>query len=814
MRHYRVQAVMGPRGNGSGSGFGRAASASTATLPPCGASFPDEIWCAELTVGRGGVGPTGFDSVGFLYGSLSPGQFTYGGTEYTILRLRYGPINTRLRFALRPFAGNTTVNKAGFHLHLGIRPYSFPVDEIHPGASALDWINAADPGWSVGDRVIVRLTGPAASGNQVEVVAPTVEGAPAVSEAGSDGQWTEGETVEVTLAFSEAVVVDTANGVPSVELGLGGPAPARSAAWLRGSGTAELVFGYTLVEGDGDHSVMAVAPDSLALNGGAIRSVAAGADAALGHVGTLVLAGPGLIPDEPKARFEGVPASHDRSGAFTVELHFSAEPVGLSYRTVQGGLLEVEGGTVTRAARTTRGSNLGWRVTVAPSGVGDVQIRLPARSCDQTNAVCVGGQPLAQAAEATVPGATSTEPPPEVPLTASFSGAPAEHDGTSPFELRFRLSAEPAGLSYRTVQSGLFDVSGGTIGRAWRLQKGNNAGWGLRVEPSGLGDVRLALRATTDCAGTPGVCTSDGRMLGGGLQATIAGPPTLSVADAEVDEDSGATLDFAVSLSRALTETVTVGYGTADGTASAGADYTDTSGTLTFAVGETSKTVSVPVLDDEHDEGSETMTLGLSNPSPARVKLVDGEATGTINNTDAMPQAWLARFGRTVGEQAMEAVEARFGAARAPGLSGSIGGQQLSGLSGAGVEDAEAGAAETDTRQGLETLAGWLSGKSGEEADALAFESRTLTGREVLTGSSFAFTGGTAERGFAAFWGRGAVTRFDGREGELTLDGEVASAMLGADFSGDAVIAGLMLSHSQGEGGYRSPNGRARSPRR
>ena len=392
-----------------------------------------------------------------------------------------------------------------------------------------------------------------------------------------------------------------------------------------------------------------------------------------------------------------------------------------------------------------------------------------------------------------------------MPLTASFSGAPAEHDGTGPFELQFRLSEAPAGLSYRTVQSGLFDVSGGTIGRAWRLVRGNNAGWGLRVEPSGLGTTTLVLRATTDCAGTPGVCTSDGRMLGGGLQATIGGPPTLAVADAEVDEASGVTLDFAVTLSRALTETVTVGYRTVDGSASAGADYTNTTGTLTFAAGETSKTVSVPVLDDEHDEGSETMTLRLRNPSPARVKLADGEATGTINNTDAMPQAWLARFGRTVGEQAMEAVEARFGAARTPGLSGSIGGQQLSGLSGAGAEDAEA--AETDTREGLETLADWLSGKSGEDADTRAFGSRTLSGREVLTGSSFAFSGGTAERGFAAFWGRGAVTRFDGREGELTLDGEVASAMLGADFSREAVIAGLMVSQSRGEGGYRSPNG-------
>ena len=437
---------------------------------------------------------------------------------------------------------------------------------------------------------------------QVEVDPPTVEGAPAVSEAGADGRWTEGETVEVTLAFSEAVEVDTANGVPSVGIGLGGPTPARSAAWLRGSGTAELVFGYALVQGDGDHTAMAVAPDSLALNGGTIRSVATGADAALGHAGALVRGAAGRTPAGPGARFEGVPESHDGATAFTVELHFNAEPEGLSFRTVAGGLLEATGGTVTGARRLTAGSNLGWEVTVTPSGAGDIGLRLPARSCGKPNAVCIGGRPLAQAAEATVPG---------VALTASFSNVPPEHDGTSPFELRFRLSAAPAGLSYRTVRNGLFDVSGGTIGRAWRLQRGNDTGWGLRIEPSGFGDVTLAVRATTDCAGTPGVCTSDGRKLGGGLQATIAGPATLLVADAEVDEASGAVLDFTVTLSRRLMETVTVEYGTADGSASAGADYTNTTGTLTFAAGETSKTVSVPVLDDEHDEGSETMTLRL-----------------------------------------------------------------------------------------------------------------------------------------------------------------------------------------------------------
>ena len=676
--------------------------------------------------------------------------------------------------------------------------------------------NIRNPGWSQSPNssaTSLRING-MTIGNQQAVDPPTVTATPAVSAADDDSQWTEGETVEVTIAFSEAVEVDTNDGTPSVGIGLGlGGSEARSADYLRGSGTVELVFGYTLIEGDGDHTAMAVTPDSLTLNGGTIRSIATGVDAALAHNGTIVSGGVRRTPEGPSARFDDLPANHNGSSAFSIELNFSAEPEGLSYLTVQGGLLEVEGGTVTGAKRITKGSNQGWRVTVAPSGDGEIEIRLPARKCGKPNAVCIGGQPLVQAAEATVPGTSSTEPPPEVPFTASFSGAPAEHTGSGSFELEFRLSTEPAGLSYRTVQNGLFDVSGGTIGRAWRLQKGNNAGWGLRIEPSGFGDVTLTVRATTDCGVAPGVCTSDGQMLGGGLQATIAGPPTLSVADAEVDENSDVTLDFAVTLNRVLTDPVTVGYSTADDTASAGADYTNTTGTLTFAAGETLKTVSVPVLDDEHDEGSETMTLTLSNPSPARVKLADAEATGTINNTDVMPQAWLARFGRTVGEQAMEAVETRFEAPRTPGFSGNIAGQGIDGLSGAGAENAETKtakaieAAETKTRQGLETLAGWFSGEDGKEADAWMFESRTLTGREALPGSTFAFTEGSKETGFAAFWGRGAVTSFDGQEGELTLDGEVSSAMLGADFSRDALLAGLMVSHSRGEGGYHSPNG-------
>ena len=134
--------------------------------------------------------------------------------------------------------------------------------------------------------------------------------------------------------------------------------------------------------------------------------------------------------------------------------------------------------------------------------------------------------------------------------------------------------------------------------------------------------------------------------------------------------------------------------------------------------------------------------------------------------------------------------------------SNTIGGQSISGSAGLEPEAGAVRGAGADARQGLETLSDWFGGEGGD-GDELGFGTRTLGGREVLAGTSVGFAAGTAESGSAAFWGRGAVTRFDGRDGAMALDGEVASAMVGADFSRDALLGGLMVSHSRGEGSYR-----------
>jgi uncharacterized membrane protein len=111
-------------------------------------------------------------------------------------------------------------------------------------------------------------------------------------------------------------------------------------------------------------------------------------------------------------------------------------------------------------------------------------------------------------------------------------------------------------------------------------------------------------------------------------------PPAIRLADAPaVTEGNTGTraATFTVTLSAAYTETVTVAYATADGTATAGppqADYQAASGTLTFAPGETSKTITVRVIGDRLPEPNETFVVNLSGPTNATIS--DGQGTGTI----------------------------------------------------------------------------------------------------------------------------------------------------------------------------------------
>ena len=534
------------------------------------------------------------------------------------------------------------------------------------------------------------------------------------------------------------------------------------------------------------------------------------------------------------AAFTGAPAGHGGE-PFTVELAFSEE-LSLSYRTLQGGdgqagVIAVTGGAVTRAARVAAGENRRWTVTVEPDGTDDVTLTLPATTdCEAADAICTeDDRPLSAAATATVPNAAPSDTPvQDTPFTVRLAGAPAEHDGSNAVSFEVQFSEEPHQYSFRTLRDETLDIrQGGTRLAPYvkRKNKPSNRAWTVTVEPASKADLTVAVAAAADCAAPGAVCNGDGEPLSNAVSATVLGPPGLSVADARVEEAAGAVMDFAVTMSRASTSTVTVDYATSDGTATAGADYTASSGTLSFAPGETSKTVSVPVLDDAHDDGGETFALTLSNVSGGNAWLEDASATGTIENADAMPRAWIARFGRTVADQVIEAVQSRMRAPRTPGAEVSLGGRRI-GLGplfgaeggaegGAGERGGDAAARKAGESEGeaeaareARGLAEWLRGGGDAERRA-GGGSIAMTERELLLGSSFSLTAaaGAGPGGTVSLWGRGAVSRFDGREGRMTLDGEVASGMLGADWSQGRTAAGLIVGHSRGEGGYRAGSG-------
>ena len=123
-----------------------------------------------------------------------------------------------------------------------------------------------------------------------------------------------------------------------------------------------------------------------------------------------------------------------------------------------------------------------------------------------------------------------------------------------------------------------------------------------------------------------------------------------------IEEEAG-TVDFTVTLSAASTGMVTVDYATegppdnnqglARSSAIAGEDYTAVMGTLTFAPGETSKTISVQIIDDTVYENDDFFRLGLSNPSAATIAANRGRLTLSITNADTVPPVTVTAEGLT-----------------------------------------------------------------------------------------------------------------------------------------------------------------------
>ena len=225
--------------------------------------------------------------------------------------------------------------------------------------------------------------------------------------------------------------------------------------------------------------------------------------------------------------------------------------------------------------------------------------------------------------------------------------------------------------------------------------------------------------------------------------------------------------------------------------------------------------------DCEERDTEETLTLTLSNPSEGR--LTDAEATGTIANTDPLPRALLARFGRAAVVHVVEHVEERLQAPREPGFKGRFAGRELRrgmerdvalsflnqlGASG-GAYPAGGGLHDPLSGSGALAMPGLsgaaapmggmgspMGGAAGPGTDGVGLDGNGLFrmgfgGGDVLTGSAFALSRETRRGGILSIWSRGAQSSYYGREGALSLDGDVRTTMFGADYATGPLVMGL-----------------------
>ncbi len=224
-----------------------------------------------------------------------------------------------------------------------------------------------------------------------------------------------GNEESVTSAATEAVTVanSPASGAPSIS----GTAQVSETLTVDTSGIADAdgltnaSFAYRWLADDAEIAGATASTYTLTSSeqGKTIKVRLSFTDDA-GNEESVTSATTGLVAAAPSpltATVQDTPGSHDGQNAFTFELRFSETPKdNFSYRTLRDHAFTVTGGEVVNAQRVNPPSNVGWRITVHPSGDHDVTVSLPATTdCAHWGAVCtVDNRKLSSATELTVPG--------------------------------------------------------------------------------------------------------------------------------------------------------------------------------------------------------------------------------------------------------------------------------------------------------------------------------------------------------------------------------------------------------------------------
>ena len=233
---------------------------------------------------------------------------------------------------------------------------------------------------------------------------------------------------------------------------------------------------------------------------------------------------------------------------------------------------------------------------------------------------------LGSASTAAAPTASGTPTGPVKPVIGKPVTVPPQPLAGRRFIVSFKVARSDTGAPL--VRGRMIcdpSVAGRTIQHVESFE-GGTARLSFVVPASAAGRL-LKVQVTITTVGRSATRVATFRVVRGAV-------PSLSIADASVSEGSAGTvaLSFPVTLSVPSTTTVSVSYATSDGSAKQPADYSSTSGTLTFAPGETAKSIAVGIVGDRAVEQDETFTVTLTNAVNAPV--ARGTATGTITNDD------------------------------------------------------------------------------------------------------------------------------------------------------------------------------------
>ena len=275
-----------------------------------------------------------------------------------------------------------------------------------------------------------------------------------------------------------------------------------------------------------------------------------------------------------------------------------------------------------------RPANGSWQLRAQDSGPADTG-SVRAFSLSVTPVICnappVGGTPSLSINDVSVTeGNSGTK---NATFTVSLSAT-----STSAVTVSYATAngTATAGSDY-AASSGSLTIAAGSTSQTFNVAVNGDTA----VEPNETFLVNLSSPS--------GATIADAQGQGTIVNDDAAAAPSFSVNDVSISEGNSGTknITFTVTLSPAATSAVAVSAATANGTATAGSDYTGGSATLSFTVGQTSKTVSLPVKGDTTVEPDETFFVNLMNPTGGAV-IGDAQGVGTIVNDDGPATPSLA----------------------------------------------------------------------------------------------------------------------------------------------------------------------------